>query len=105
MIDAFSSAIDALFADPNVGEDALWKAGGVGSGVAVRIIRKSPDRMAEFGDSRAVLPTVGIDIQRSQAATITEGDLILIGAETYRIIGEPMGDALGLVSACEALKV
>jgi hypothetical protein len=61
--------------------------------------------MAEFGDSRAVLPTVGIDIRRSQSATITEGDLILIGAETYRIIGEPMGDALGLVSACEAVKV
>ena len=105
MIDAFASAIDALFADPNIGEDALWKASDVGVGVAVRIIRKSPDRMAEFGDSRAVLPTVGIDIRRSQAATITEGDLILIGAETYRIIGEPTGDSLGLVSACEAVKV
>lgn len=105
MIDAFTSAIDALFADPNIGEDALWKAGGVGAGVAVRIIRKSPDRMAEFGDSRAVLPTVGIDIRRSQAAAITEGDLILIGAETYRIIGEPTGDSLGLVLACEAVKV
>jgi hypothetical protein len=105
VIDAFSSVIDALFADPNIGEDALWKAGGIGAGVAVRIIRKSPDRMAEFGDSRAVLPTVGIDIRRSQPATITEGDLIVIGAETFKIIGEPMGDALGLVSACEAEKV
>lgn len=56
MIDAFASAIEARFADPNIGEDALWKAGGVGAGVAVRIIRKSPDRMAEFGDSRSVLP-------------------------------------------------
>ena len=105
MIDAFASAIDSLFADPNIGEDALWKAGGVGAGVAVRIIRKSPDRMADFGNSSAVLPTVGIDIRRSQAATITEGDLIVIGAETYRIIGEPIGDALGLLSACEAVKV
>jgi len=52
-----------------------------------------------------VLPAVGIDIRRSQAATITEGDLILIGAETFKIIGEPMGDALELVSACEAVKV
>ena len=101
-MDAFTSAIDALFADPNIGEDALWKAGGVGPGVAVRIIRKSPDRMAEFGESRAVLPSIGLDIRRSQAATITEGDLIVIGADTYRIIGEPMGDALGLVSACES---
>lgn len=105
MIDAFASAIDALFADPNIGEDALWKAGGVGAGVAVRIIRKSPDRMAEFGDSRAVLPTVSIDIRRSQAATITEGDLIVIGAEAFKIIGEPMGDALGIVWACEAVRV
>ena len=70
-MDAFTSAIDALFADPNIGEDALWKAGGVGLGVAVRIIRKSPDRMAEFGESRAVLPGIGLDIRRSQAATIT----------------------------------
>jgi hypothetical protein len=54
VIDAFASAIDALFADPNLGEDALWKAG-----VTVRIIRKSPERMTEFGESRAVLPTVG----------------------------------------------
>lgn len=102
---AFTSAIDALFADPNIGEDALWKAGGTGAGVVVRIIRKSPDRMAEFGESRAVLPTIGIDIRRSEAAAITEGDLIVIGAETYRIIGEPMGDALGLVLACEAGKI
>ncbi len=104
-MNAFVAATDALFSDPNLGEHALWKAGGVGAGVAVRIIRKSPDRMAEFGDSRAVLPTVGIDIRRSQSATITEGDLIMIGAETFKIIGEPMGDALGLVAACEAVKI
>jgi hypothetical protein len=41
----------------------------------------------------------------SRAATITEGNLILSGAETYRITGEPMGNALGLVSACETVKV
>jgi hypothetical protein len=101
VIDAFASAIDALFADSNIGEGALWKAGGVGAGVAVRIIRKSPDRMAEFGDSRAVLPTVGIDIRCSQAPTIAEGDLIVIGAETFKIISEPMRDALGLALSIE----
>ncbi|MBX9619378.1 MAG: hypothetical protein K2X10_09535 [Hyphomicrobiales bacterium] len=46
-----------------------------------------------------MLPTIGIDIRRSQAATITEGDVILISAGTYRIIGEPMGDGLGSVAA------
>lgn len=105
MIDAFASAIDGLLADPNIGEDALWKAGGVGAGLAVRIIRKLPDRMAEFGESRAVVPTVGIDVRRSQAVTTAEGDLIEIGVETCRIIGEPMGNALGFASACEVAAI
>ena len=104
-MDAFASAIDALFSDLNIGEDALWKAGGVGPGVAVRVIRKSPDRVVEFGESRAVLPALGLDIRRSEAVTISEGDLIVIGAETLKIIGQPMGDSLGLVTACVAVKV
>lgn len=29
----------------------------------------------------------------------------MIGTETFKIIGEPMGDALGLVLACEAVKI
>ena len=61
--------------------------------------------MAKFGESRVVLPTIGIDIWRLQGATITEGVLVLIGAETYPIIGEPMGDTLGLIAACEAVTV
>ena len=85
---AFTSAIDALFADPNIGEDALWKAGGVGAGVAVRIICKSPDRMAVFGESRTVLPTIGIDIRRSRAATINEGGLIVVGGDAFTVTGE-----------------
>ena len=104
-MNAFAAATDILFADPNLGETALWQAGGVGPGVPVRVIRKSPDRIAEFGESRSVLPTMSIDIRRSQAATITEGDLLVIGAETFKIIGEPIGDALGCVLVCEAVKV
>lgn len=105
MTEAFIAAVDALFADPNIGEDALWKANGIDPGAAVRIIRKSPDRLAEFGESRAVLPTLALDIRHSQAATIADGDLIVIGAETFKIIGEPIADTLGLVAACEAVKV
>lgn len=104
MTDVFTLAIDVLFADPNIGEDALWKAGGVGAGVPVRIIRKAPDRVAEFGDSRALLPSAVLDIRGSQAAAIAQGDVIVIGTETYRIIGEPLSDASGLVVAYEATK-
>lgn len=104
MTDVFTLAVDALFADPNIGEDALWKPSGTGPGVPVRVIRKSPDSEAAFGQSRALLPSVVVDIRRSEAAAIAEGDLFVIGAESYKIIGEPMGDAQGLVVACEVGK-
>lgn len=101
MTAAFAAAVNAIFADPNVGEAAIWRPGGIGS-TRVRIIRKQPDRVAEFASSRAVLPSLLIDIRRSEAATIAEGDLIVVGTGSFRIIAEPIADTLGLVLTCEA---
>ena len=47
-MNAFAAATDALFADPNLGETALWQAGGIGPGVPVRVIRRRPDAVVEF---------------------------------------------------------
>jgi hypothetical protein len=37
-MDAFAAAIDSIFADPNIARNALWRTGGTGDGVAVRVI-------------------------------------------------------------------
>lgn len=102
---AFAAATDILFADPNLGEHALWQAGGVGPGVPVRLIRRRPDAVVEFGASRALMATVLIDLRWTEAAAINEGDLVVIGTETFKIIGSPASDPLGLVFTCEAVKV
>jgi hypothetical protein len=99
---AFAAAIDAIFRDANVAEDALWRAGGMGAGIAVRVIRKSPDAVAGFGDSRAVLPTVMIDVRRSEVAEPASGDTVEIDSETFEIIAAPTLDSLRLVWTCEA---
>lgn len=104
-MEAFRVALDTLFADPNLGETGLWQAGGVGPGVPVRVIRRRPDAVVEFGASRALLATVLIDLRRTEAATIDEGDLVVIGADTFKVIGTPSSDAVGLVLTCEAVKV
>ena len=104
-MNAFAAALDTLFADPNLGETALWQAGGIGPGVPVRAIRRRPDVVVEFGASRALMATVLIDLRRTEAAAIEEGDLVVISAETYRIIGTPASDPMGLVLTCEAVKV
>ncbi|WP_100964377.1 hypothetical protein [Bosea sp. FBZP-16] len=104
-MNAFAVATDILFADPNVGETALWQAGGVGPGVPVRVVRRRPDAVVEFGASRALMATVLIDLRRTEAVAIDEGDLVVIGTETFKIIGSPTSDPMGLVLTCEAVKV
>lgn len=99
---AFRAAIDAIFRDANVAEDALWRAGGVGDGIVVRVIRKSPDEVVGFGDSRAVLPTVMIDVRASEIASPASGDTVEIETLMFEIIGTPVLDSPGLVWTCEA---
>jgi hypothetical protein len=102
---AFRAAVDVLFTDPNLAEAALWKAGGIGPGVSVAIIRKMPDATDGFGDTRVVLPTVVMDVRRSDLSTPAEGDLVEIGASTFKVIGTPMIDRLGMVWACELVEL
>ncbi|PQO22051.1 hypothetical protein C2I36_14995 [Rhodobacteraceae bacterium WD3A24] len=99
---AFSAAIDAIFADPNMAVDAIWKAGGSGSGVSLRAVRRSPDQIATFGESRFVSDTTTLDIRVSEAPTLTEGDTLEVGSETFQVIGEPMQDSDRLVWTVEA---
>jgi hypothetical protein len=98
---AFAAAVDALFADPNIAEDAIWKPGGTEPGIPVRIIRKTPDRLAEFGDSRAVLATILIDVRVAEVASPASGDVVAIGPDLFEIIGTPTRDAFVLVWTCE----
>jgi hypothetical protein len=101
-MDAFAAATDALFADPNIARDAIWRAGGVGNGVSVRIITKRPDQVGSFGDSRAILPTTLIDVRRSQVSEPASGDTVEIESETFEVIATPTLDNLRLVWTCEA---
>lgn len=101
---AFAAATDALFTDPNLSEAAVWRPGGAG-GVAARIIRRRPDATIEFGGSRALVPTVLIDVRKAEIASPDDGDLVVIGVETFKIVGTPAADALGLIVTCEAVKV
>lgn len=99
---AFAAAIDTLFADPTLARDALWRAGGTGDGTAVRVIRKRPDQVVGFGDSRAVLPTVLIDVRQSEVPSPAAGDTVAIESETFGIIATPVSDTERLIWTCEA---
>lgn len=103
-MDAFTAALDTIFADPNIGEDAVWRPGGL-EGTPIRVVRKQPGRIAEFGSSRAIMPAVLIEVRRSEAPDIAEGDFVEIGTQTFRVIAPPLSESLGLVMTCEAAEI
>lgn len=102
MVDVFVATTDVVFADPNIARDALWRSGGAGPGITVRVVTRRPDQVVGFGDSRAILPTVLIDVRRSEVPEPATGDTVEIGGELFEIAATPVIDSLRLVWTCEA---
>jgi hypothetical protein len=100
-VDAFTAATDVLFADPNIARDAIWRAGGAGAGISVKVVTRRPDQVVGFGDSRAVLPTMLIDVRRSEVSAPATGDTVEIESEMFDVIATPTIDSLRLVWTCE----
>ncbi len=100
----FAQASDDLFDDPHLALKALWRANGADAGIPVRVILRRPDEVVGFGDSRAVLPSVLIDVRRSDVAAPAAGDTVEIAGDVFEIIAAPVADSLGLVWTCEAAK-
>jgi len=98
---AFAAAIDVLFADPNIGRDAIWRAGGSGAGTTVRVIWRKPDQVAAFGDGRFVAKRQFIDVRTAEIALLQPGDTFEIASETLIVLGEPTRDDEGLVRTAE----
>ena len=88
---AFAVALDALFADVNLGLDATWYPAG-GAPVPVRVIRKAPDEVTSFGAAQILSETTLVDVRVSEMANPKPGDGISIGAENFAIQGEPKRD-------------
>lgn len=100
--DASGRMQDSLFATG--GSDALWKVGGTGGGVPVKVIFALPDDDLRLGDDRLTVSTVMLKVRRSQVEQPAADDMVTIDAVTYRIIGIPKADKFRLVWLCEAEK-
>ena len=96
-MNAFATAIDRIFADTNMAVAALWFAGGTGSGVAVRVIRKSPHEITPFGAGRILSDTTLLEARVADMPTPAPGDLIRIGLEDFLVQGEPKLDRERLI--------
>ena len=96
-MNAFATAMNSIFADSNMAVDALWFAGETGSGVAIRVIRKSPDEITPFGAGRILSETTLLDARVADMPTPVPGDMIRIGIEDFVLQGEPKLDREQLI--------
>lgn len=92
-MDALTGAVDAVFADPNQARDGIWRAGGIGAPLPVRVIVARPDERADFGAARVLSDSVVLRLRVAQVPDLAAGDTVLSEAVLYRVAGEPARDA------------
>ncbi len=93
---AFAAVVDALFADPNIGREAVYISDG-GTPVLVRVVSRQADAITDFGDARLRSETTRIDLRVAEVATPRPGDRVEIDGEVFFIQGEPVRDRERLV--------
>ena len=96
MMSAFAAAVGALFADGNIGRDAVYIADG-GAPVLVRLIARRADDVTDFGDARLWSETTRVDLQVAEVPNPHPDDRIEIDGDAFLIQGEPVRDRERLV--------
>lgn len=93
---AFAAIVDALFADPNIGREAVYIADG-SAPVLVCVVARRADAITDFGDARLWSETTRVDLRVADVASPRPGDRIEIDGEVFLIQGEPVRDRERLV--------
>ena len=93
---AFAAIVDALFADPNIGREAVYIADG-GAPVLVSIVSRQADAITDFGDARLWSETTRLDLRVADVANPRPGDRLEIDGDVFLIQGEPVRDRERLV--------
>ncbi len=100
-MNAVAIALDALFADTNIGTEAIYTAGG-GIPVLVRVVARRADSITGFGEAKLWSETQRFDLRVSEVAAPRPGDRIEIDGEAFLIQGEPVRDPERLFWSIEA---
>lgn len=93
---AFETALELLFADPNLGRDVVYIADG-GAPVSVRVVTRGADAVTDFGDARLWSETTRVDLRVAEVPNPRPGDRIEIDGDAFLIQGEPVRDRERLV--------
>jgi hypothetical protein len=100
-MNVFKAAMDRIFANPSMAAAAVWISATTSEERPIRVMRRAPDRITEFGAGRFVSDTTMVDVRLSDLPEPQTGDLIVIGADSFTIQGEPIRDRERLIWALD----
>ena len=85
-MNAITAAMASLVADPNLGTDATFRAGGTGVPVAVRVVRSVPDRLAEAFGTTVLQATDVLQVAAADIASPIADDSFAIGDDSLVVL-------------------
>ena len=96
-MNVFATAMDRIYANPSMAVAAVWISATTSEERPIRIIRRAPDRITDFGAGRFVSDTTVVDVRVADLPAPRPGDVIVIGADSHVIQGEPLRDRERLI--------
>lgn len=93
----FAAAMDRIFTQADMAAPALWISATTSEKRPIRIILPAPDRATDFGAGRFVSDTTLVDVRVADLPAPRPGDVIVIGADSHVIQGEPLRDRERLI--------
>ena len=82
---AFAAAMEALVADPNLGTEAIYRQGGSGTPVGLRVLRSSPDRVADAFGTGIVSATDILSFAIATLPDLAAGDAFALGPDLLTV--------------------
>ena len=82
---AFDTAMASLIADAHLGCDAQYRQGGTGAPVSLRVLRSSPDRMADAFGTEVISASDILSLAIATLPDIAAGDSFAIGADLLTV--------------------
>ena len=64
-MNVFAAAMDRIYANPSMAVAAVWISATTSEERPIRVIRRAPDRITEFGAGRFVSDTMMVDVRVS----------------------------------------
>lgn len=96
-MNVFAAAMDRIYGNPSMAAAAVWISAATSEERTIRIIRRAPDRITDFGAGRFVSDTMMVDVRVSDLPDPRPGDLIVMDADSFTIQGEPVRDRERLI--------